>query len=231
MKQCLIAIAVVLLCAAPGRAETGDLQLTIGNGRVTLVADNVPVRTILQEWARQGQSRIVNADKVVGAPVTLRLIDVPEEQALDVVLRSVSGYLAAPRQSPVANASRFDRIMILASSRPTASAPPPMSQPALPQPYPNFPMQPPVMEDVQDDQLDNDPNDPKPMQLPASSDQPGPIQIMPPGSEAEPGQQPLIQQPQLPLTAPRPGLIVPQPQMQPQPQPQPPIRRPGGDRQ
>jgi hypothetical protein len=223
-KQFLIAGTIVLSCAAPSRAQPGDLQLTIGNGRVTLLADNVPVRTILQEWARQGRSQIVNADKVSGPPVTLRLIDVPEEQALDVVLRSVSGYLAAPRSGLAPNASRFDRIMILASSRPTTAAPPPAAQQPSPQPYPNFPVQPPVME-VEDDQMDTDPNDPKPQQLPAASDQPGPIQVTPPDEQempqpGQPGQPPMQQQ--LPLTSPRPGLIAPQPQ--------PPVRRPGGDR-
>lgn len=219
MKQYLAACTILLLSAAPGWTQPGDLQLTIGDGRVTLLADNVPIRTILQEWARQGQSRIVNADKVTGAPVTLRLIDVPEEQALDIVLRSVSGYLAAPRSTPVANASRFDRIMILASSRPTMTGPPPPAQQPSPQPYPNFPMQPPAME-IEDDQQDNDPNDPKPAQLPAASDQPGPIQVTPPDEEAQPGQPP--PPPQLPMTSPRPGLIAPQPQ--------PAVRRPGGDR-
>jgi hypothetical protein len=221
MKHYLAVFAVVVLFAAPASAQSGNLQLTIGDGRVTLMADNVPVRTILQEWARRGQSKIVNADKVMGAPVTLRLIDVPEEKALDIVLRSVSGYLAAPRETPVPNASRFDRIMILASSRPTMSAPPPTAHQPAPQPYPNFPMQPPVME-VEDDQIDNDPNDPKPVQLPSASDQPGPIQVSPPEEGIDPGQPPMQQpQQQLPLTAPRPGLIAPQPQ-------QPPVRRPGG---
>jgi hypothetical protein len=224
MKHYLVACTIVLFCAAPGWAQGGDLQFTIGNGRVTLLADNVPVRAILQEWARQGQSKIVNADKVAGQPVTLRLIDVPDEQALDIVLRSVSGYLAAPRTTPAPNASRFDRIMILASSRPTTAAPPPSAQQPSPQPYPNFPVQPPMME-VEDDQVDNDPNDPKPQQLPAASDQPGPIQITPPDGQempqpGEPGQQQMQQQ--LPLTSPRPGLIAPQPP--------PPVRRPGGDR-
>jgi hypothetical protein len=239
MRKHLLAAALVVFTTAPAGADSGDLQLTIGNGRVTLVADNVPVRTILEEWARRGQSRIVNAEKVLGGPVTLRLIDVPEKQALDVVLRSVSGYLAAPRQTPVANASSFDRIMILASSRPNANAPMPTSQPA-PRQFPvNInPGVEPVMEgDVMDDQVDNDPNDPRPVQMPSASDQPGPIQVpQPPGGDElqpqpVPGQPDLQgqpgapgQPPQLPLTSPRPGLIVPPQQPQ-----QPPVRRPGGE--
>ena len=57
-------------------------------------------------------------------PVTLELQDVPEQQALDIVLRSVSGYLVAARETAVAGASSFDRIYILpTSSRPTNAAP------------------------------------------------------------------------------------------------------------
>ena len=36
------------------------------NGRVTLIADNVPLRQILPEWARVGQTKIVNGDKLSG---------------------------------------------------------------------------------------------------------------------------------------------------------------------
>ena len=69
------------------------------NGRVTIIADNVPLRQILQEWARVGQTKIVNADKLAGPAhnVTLQLIDAPERDALDILLRSASGYIAAPR--------------------------------------------------------------------------------------------------------------------------------------
>ena len=130
VRHAILICSTVLALAAPAWAAPGDLKLTIGEGRVTLIADSVPVRTILQEWARLGQSQIVNGEKVMGGPVTLRLIDVPEAEALDVVLRSASGYLAAPRPMQMANASQFDRIVILATSRPTTSAtgPTPMPQ-------------------------------------------------------------------------------------------------------
>ena len=45
----------------------------MANGRVTLVAKDVTVREILAEWARVGQTRIVNAEKLTGGPVTLEL--------------------------------------------------------------------------------------------------------------------------------------------------------------
>lgn len=121
-------IALGVVFSAGPAAQANEFTLTIKDGRVTLVAENVPVRQILAEWARVGQTKIVNADKLVGPPVTLTLVDVPEARALETVLRSASGYLAAPRSVPVDGASRYDRIMILATSRPPASSPAPAPQ-------------------------------------------------------------------------------------------------------
>ena len=98
-------------------------------GRVTLVAENVTVRQILDEWARVGKTRIVNAEKLAESLMSLELIDVPEAEALATILRSASGYLATPRPPDTAGPSRFDRILILA----TSSAPPP-APPAVPTP-------------------------------------------------------------------------------------------------
>ena len=70
------------------------------NGRVTIIADNVPLRQILQEWARVGQTKIVNADKLTGPTSRCSWSNAPERDALDILLRSASGYIAAPR--PVA---------------------------------------------------------------------------------------------------------------------------------
>ena len=55
------------------------------------------MRQILTEWARVGQTRIVNVERIPGGPVTLQLTDVPESEALDLLLRSVTGYMAAQR--------------------------------------------------------------------------------------------------------------------------------------
>jgi hypothetical protein len=222
MRRLLSLCSLVLALATPHVATAGELKLSMANGRVTLIADAVPVRTILQEWARLGQSRIVNGDKVQGPPLTLRLIDVPEEQALDIVLRSASGYLAAPRATTVSNASRFDRIVILATSRPTTTAPPPApAQQPAPQPYPAQPaMQMPVGDD-QDESDEPRPEDMPVQPQPGVAPRPGPIQVTPPdpnAPNAQPGQE---QPPQLPLTSPRPGMIQPP---QPQPQQPPPAR-------
>jgi hypothetical protein len=106
---------VVIVFAASAAAQA-PLRLQIGDGRATLHAENVPVRTILAEWSRLGGAKIINGDRVTGAPLTLDLQGVPERQALDIVLRSVSGYVLAARQPGTPGASMYDRIMILPTS-------------------------------------------------------------------------------------------------------------------
>lgn len=104
----------------------------MADGRVTIVAHNATPRQVLEEWARQGHTRIVNVERVMGAPDTFELKDVPESRALATLLRSVAGYIAAPRPTPMANASMFDRILILPTS--VAAPAPGMMRPAAAQP-------------------------------------------------------------------------------------------------
>jgi hypothetical protein len=127
MQFKLFAAAVAVVgCAGLVQAQSPLLQISAG--RVTLHAQNVPVRTILAEWARVGGARIVNGDRVAGAPVTLDLEGVPERQALDIILRGVSGYVVAARELGAPGASMYDRIMILPTSvaprNPTPAAAP-----------------------------------------------------------------------------------------------------------
>ena len=130
------ALATALVTTAAAPAAAGELRLAIANGQVTLLAKDVTVREILAEWARVGQTRIVNGEKLAGGPVTLELNDVPDAQALDTILRSAAGYVMAPRMAGSPGPSRYDRILILASSRPTvvsASNPAPFTSRPMPQ--------------------------------------------------------------------------------------------------
>lgn len=124
-----------LLLATPAWAQ--QLTLKMHEGRVSVTAVNVPLRQVLTEWARVGGVTIVNADKVSGPLVTLTLPDVTERQALDALLRGVSGYMLAARPAGRPGASAYDRILIL----PTSAAPPPVraSGPS-PRPVPAQPM-------------------------------------------------------------------------------------------
>jgi hypothetical protein len=93
--------------------------VNIRGGLVSVDATNATLREILAEWARVGHTTIVNGEKVPSAPLTIQLVDVPEGRALDVLLRSVSGYVAAPRRTVDPSLSRFDRILVM----PASSAP------------------------------------------------------------------------------------------------------------
>src|SRR4051812_17049198 len=129
MKTAILCTAVCLFAAASASA---DVKISMQNGHVTVIAKDATVRQILTEWARVGQTKIVNAERVPGGPISLELDNVPEAQALEILLRSLSGYITAPRPVEAATLSRFDRIIImptLASARPaTASAPAPVFQ-------------------------------------------------------------------------------------------------------
>ena len=124
---------IVLLGASSASAQV--LSLEFHDGRVRLTAENVPVSRILDEWARLGGTKIVNGERVPGAPVTLQLTDVPERQALEIVLRGAAGYMVLARDTVTPGASAFDKILVLpTTSRAPAAAAPPPPQPAPPPP-------------------------------------------------------------------------------------------------
>jgi hypothetical protein len=127
-------VALVLaqaLSAAPARADT---QLTMHNGRVWLRATNATVAEILAAWATMGQVKIINGERLTGARVALQLIDVDELQALDVLLRSVAGYIVTARSTADPNAARFDLIFILPTTSTALRAAATPASPAIPQP-------------------------------------------------------------------------------------------------
>src|SRR5256712_13929234 len=145
---------VIVTCLAAGSTALADVQLTIRDGRVSLVAKDATVRQILTEWARVGQTKIVNVERIPGGPMTLELTNVPEQQALDLLLRSVSGYMTAPRPVAVANLSQFDRVVVMPTSvapRP-ATASQPASTPTFAQPRPQFTPPPQMADDDVEDE-------------------------------------------------------------------------------
>ncbi|MEW6321238.1 MAG: hypothetical protein AB1635_09120 [Acidobacteriota bacterium] len=139
MSRLIRLLAALLLAATPAAAQ--QLTLEIHDGRVSLDARAVPVRQILAEWAKVGGTTVVNGERVAGAPLTITLVDVPERQALEIVLRNVAGYMAAPRRANATpGASVYDRIMVLpTSATPPASAA--AARPAAPRPDPRAGLQ------------------------------------------------------------------------------------------
>jgi hypothetical protein len=137
MNRTAFFIASVVAATWAGTASAQQVSLTLHDGRVTLNAQNASVRQILTEWERQGHVRIVGADRLAASqPLTITLTDMPERQALDIVLRGVPGYMAVARSEPVAGASRFDRLVLLArASTPVSAQPQPaaaVNQPPAP---------------------------------------------------------------------------------------------------
>jgi len=188
-----------LVTGFPALASAGDLKLMLANGRITLIAQDVPLRQILDEWARVGKTIIVNGDKLTGPPMTFQLIDRPEREVLDLLLRSASGYIVGQRAVSLAGASQFDRVMILPVSRGPVGA-------ASAAPPPQF-RQPPQQQMPMPATDDDDPVEPPQVLPPGMGPQnvPGPAPF-----QAPPGQQPA-------LTAPRPGILPAPPAGQPNP--------------
>jgi hypothetical protein len=221
---------LAILWAVPARA---DVQLSMHDGRVTINATGATVREILAAWAKVGQTKIVNGERVTGGPVTLQLNDYPEEDALEIILRSVSGYMAAPRPTIVPNLSRFDRIYVMPTSTPprTTAVPTPAPQAFTPQFNPPMQVPPP-----------NDNLDEEPQTTPVSPQVPppnrGPIfNTFPQPQPNMPGVQPQQNVPGMPQANPTqptgqvtppgrvpvgvavPGMIVQSPQPPPQQEP------------
>jgi hypothetical protein len=245
--------AAVAVCLSS--SAFADVKLTIQNGRVSLVAKDATVRQILTEWARVGQTKIINVERIPGGPQTLELTNVSETEALEILLRSISGFMVAPRAvTAAANASQFDRIVVM----PTPAAPrPPVAAAATPAAQPVF-QQPQLPQPVDDDVDDERPAGAVPVPM-AQQPQRGPIfNQFPPPQVINPqtGQvqvgvaqpfnqgQPMVQPqpvPQQPSAVPTaspfggvavPGMVAPVPQQPGQPvqiiqQPGQP-RRPGG---
>ena len=230
---------IALACAAMllGVAATSSAQavsLQFNDGRVSLNAQNAPVRAILFEWARLGGTRIVNGERLGGAPVTLELTDVPERAALDVLLRSAAGYVVTARQEPGGPSTLGGVIILATTSAPRTQAPVTFGATTVQQQQ-----QRPIPEDAAEERAGVIaapvlPGVPTPPAVPG----PSVVRVGPnglPQNGLQPGQTPFGQQPEsaqppaqttparpattlqtLPGTS-RPGEITPPPPAQPQP--------------
>jgi hypothetical protein len=118
ISLCILLIGLVLF-STPA-AAAADLELKIENGRVTLVARNVPLEQLLRTWSAATGTEVVGAD-ALSEIVNLELRDVPEATALKTVLRSVAGYIVVPRREGFRSGSQFGRILILPESDPSGA--------------------------------------------------------------------------------------------------------------
>jgi hypothetical protein len=235
-------------CLFAASTASADVRLTMQDGRVSIVAKDATLRQILAEWARVGQTKIVNVERIPGGPMSLELNNVTEGQALEILLRPISGYIAAPRPVEAANLSRFDRIIVMPTLA-GARAPVAATTAGAPvfQQAPQF-NQPPTLVDDDDDQRPAPngavPNQgrgpvfntfPQPQLVNPQTGGPFGGQPMTGGVPQVPNQPPTPAPPSAFPTAPFggvaiPGMVAPPPQQQPG-QPGPlgqPVRRPGG---
>jgi hypothetical protein len=240
MKKLSRAAMILAVLGLACSSWAGQVKLEIRNGLVTLSAKDASPREILAEWARVGQTRIVNAERVPGGLITLELNGVPESKALDTVLRAVAGYVAAPRVVPASTGSQYDRIMIMAVARPAAGGASPASTAAAPTPAPYDPRgrtyspQPSLMVDDQDEPVVQQ-QQPQPQAVAPGAigaPQPGMMPVQQQGTPSpymsQPGMMPAQQQgtpsPYMsqpgvpsgaPSSAPQPGMLTPVPAQQP----------------
>jgi hypothetical protein len=227
-----IATAAALVAAA-GPVAADDLELSFDAGRVTVVAAAVPLVTILDEWARLGDTRFVAAHGLPARPVSVRMVDVPEREALRVLLRAAGGYIAESRSTRQPGVSAFERVLIMAGGRRPARSRAGADQFQAPAPRPTQPLEMPrgpaaaaapgagvEPDEDEDEELDD-------LELleslrrryesaaePAGDARPTFFPLPAPGAPTVPG----------PLTAPQPGMIM-QPE-DPAPQPRRPSSRP-----
>ena len=242
MRRTLLIAALSFLVAAPAGAQ--QLKVSFNDGLVSVDATAVPVRQILNEWAKQGGTKVVGVERITGAPLTIKLIDVPESRALEVILRSVAGYMAAPRASGT-GASMYDRILVMATSTAPRSAPR-LARPAAAESghgrHAAVRSAAPAAGEDDDDDEEDDPNPPNPPVFTFPQQQPGMVQPgmfpnMPPtqrpADDRQPGerrsrtsrstrQQPAGYPTTMPVGSPTPGMINAPP-----PQPGQPVRPPG----
>jgi hypothetical protein len=238
MKITMLCVAAWLVAVS---AASADVRVTMQNGRVSIVAKDATVRQILMEWARVGQTKIVNMDRVPGGPMTIELTNVPEAQALEVLLRTLSGYITAPRPVEVENLSHFDRIIImptLAAARPASSSPPPPVFQQTPQ------FAPPPAADDDDEPAQTVRVPPGAQRAPVFNTFPQPQVASPQATPMQlpnagaPQQVPQGPAPMMPTASPTPvapyggvavpGMVAPPPAPPPGQQPGAPVRRPGG---
>jgi hypothetical protein len=246
MRRFLLTVALAIGIAAPSAAQ--GVKLAFHDGLVSVDANAVPLRTILTEWGKVGGTTVVGAERISGAPLTIKLVDVSEAKALESILRSVAGYMAAPRKTGI-GPSMYDRILVMATSSVPAAASA-AARPATPTPSNAFagtqrfvpPRQQQAEQEEEEEKDENPPNPPVFTFPPQGQQAPSGVVMGPNGQtftytvspQTGAAQGVTIQPGQpgrstVPIGVAQPGMMVPAPQP---PQPTIPpqmIRPPGGN--
>ena len=112
VNRWLLALAVTL---QPGlaAAQASHVSLTIDEHGVTLDAREATLRAVLEEWARVGGLKVMAPDTLADGPVTLQLTNVPEREAIEILLRGAGGYVLGPRAPGGTGASSFGTLVLV----------------------------------------------------------------------------------------------------------------------
>ena len=110
----LLACATFAGWATATSHAQSHLTVNIIDGRVTLFAQNVTLRAILQEWTRANGATIGGGERLDDIPMTVQLTDLSERDALATILRGLGGYVVTLR----ADGTGIDRILVLPNRGP-----------------------------------------------------------------------------------------------------------------
>jgi hypothetical protein len=92
-------------------------MLAFDRGRVTVNAAAVAPSALLAEWARVGQTEVVNLERVAGPAVTITAAGLPEAKLLELILGGANYVVVARGEPwPSPNVSSFKRILIATSA-------------------------------------------------------------------------------------------------------------------
>ena len=97
LRGAFAGVLLTLFTTVPATLRADTVQLSLHDGRRVARCHQRHPCPDLRGVGPRGGVLIVNAERVPGTPITVTLENVPEEQALDTLLRPVSGYLARRR--------------------------------------------------------------------------------------------------------------------------------------
>jgi hypothetical protein len=117
MNACIRpAIAGLFVLLLPVLAQAGPPKLVFSGGTVSIDADAVPLRAILEEWARVGGTGIDGIDQLPEAVITLHVAGSAEEEVLDALLKGRNGYATVRKKPGEAGASELARIAVFSAT-------------------------------------------------------------------------------------------------------------------
>ena len=133
-KQIFCLVCGLAFLGTAAAASAGELSVKIANGRATVIAKDVPIRQILAEWAKVGETKVVGRENA-GRPGHARARRRPGKGSPGHPAPHGRGIHRRATSGQLAGASQYDRVIILATSRPPAAtasmAPPAFGRPAV----------------------------------------------------------------------------------------------------